>query len=101
MVLCVFLVLMELLVEDAGFFLAGAGADCWPRMRAGTQRQGELLAAFMIARGEGLGTRNLAQDCIDFIVRHVVVAHDFLICRQPFSEEFLIGLHERLPGEKR
>jgi AcrR family transcriptional regulator len=61
--------------RNHGFFralfqrsLAGAGADYWPRMRAGTQRQGELLAEFMLARGEGTDRADLAQDCI-FILR--------------------------------
>ena len=63
--------------RNHGFFralfqrsLAGAGADYWPRMRAGTQRQGELLAAFMTARGEGQGRADLTLDCI-FILRSV------------------------------
>jgi len=63
--------------RNHGFFralfqrsLAGAGADYWPRMRAGTQRQGELLAEFMRARGEGADRENLAQDCI-FVLRSV------------------------------
>ena len=43
--------------------LAGAGADYWPRMRAGTQRQGELLANFLAARGEGTH-ENLAVACV-------------------------------------
>jgi AcrR family transcriptional regulator len=63
--------------RNQGFFralfqrsLAGAGADYWPRMRAGTQRQGERLAEFMLARGEGVGRENLTQDCI-FVLRSV------------------------------
>ena len=63
--------------RNHGFFralfqrsLAGAGADYWPRMRAGTQRQGELLAEFMRGRGEGADRENLAQDCM-FILRSV------------------------------
>lgn len=62
--------------RNHGFFralfqrsLAGAGADYWPRMRAGTQRQGELLAAFLTARGE-TGREGLTQDCI-FVLRSV------------------------------
>jgi AcrR family transcriptional regulator len=63
--------------RNHGFFralfqrtMAGAGSDYWPRMRAGTQRQGELLAAMMAARGEGLGRADLTLDCI-FILRSV------------------------------
>src|ERR1700753_2497148 len=63
--------------RNHGFFralfqrsLAGAGADYWPRMRAGTQRQGEMLAEFMRARGEGRGRADLTLDCI-FILRSV------------------------------
>jgi hypothetical protein len=62
--------------RNHGFFralfqrsLAGAGADYWPRMRAGTQRQGELLAEFLAARDEG-GRERLTQDCI-FVLRAV------------------------------
>jgi len=62
--------------RNHGFFralfqrsLAGAGADYLPRMRAGTQRQGELLAAFLTARGE-TGRERLTQDCI-FVLRSV------------------------------
>ncbi len=63
--------------RNNGFFralfqrtLAGSGADYWPRMRAGTQRQGELLAALMLSRGEGTDRADLAQDCV-FILRSV------------------------------
>jgi AcrR family transcriptional regulator len=43
--------------------LAGAGADYWPAMRAGTELQGQLLARFIAARGEGK-SENLEQNCI-------------------------------------
>jgi AcrR family transcriptional regulator len=67
----------QIMKRNHGFFralfqrtLAGTGADYWPRMRAGTQRQGELLAAFMTARGEGEGREDLVRDCI-FVLRSV------------------------------
>ena len=63
--------------RNQGFFralfqrsLAGAGAGYGPRMRAGPQRQGELLAAQMTARGEGAGRDDLVRDCI-FVLRSV------------------------------
>lgn len=62
--------------RNHGFFralfqrsLAGAGADYWPRMRAGTQRQGELLAEFLTTRGESR-REGLTKDCI-FVLRSV------------------------------
>ncbi|HEY0107514.1 MAG TPA: TetR/AcrR family transcriptional regulator [Rhizomicrobium sp.] len=67
----------QIMKRNHGFFralfqrsLAGAGEAYWPRMRAGTQRQGELLAAFLRARGEGGGHADLAADCI-FVLRAV------------------------------
>ena len=66
----------HIMKRNQGFFralfqrsLAGAGADYWPSMRAGTQRQGELLAAFLGARGEGTH-EDLPQACI-FALRSV------------------------------
>jgi len=67
----------QIMKRNHGFFralfqrsLAGAGADYWPRMRAGTQRQGELLAALLTSRGEGGGGRDLVKDCV-FVLRAV------------------------------
>jgi AcrR family transcriptional regulator len=71
--------------RNHGFFralfqrsLAGAASDSWPRMRAGTQRQGELLADFLRARGEGTH-ENLTDACI-FALRSVdgVLVHRLL-----------------------
>jgi AcrR family transcriptional regulator len=71
--------------RNQGFFralfqrsLAGAASDSWPRMRAGTQRQGELLADFLRARGEGTH-ENLTEACI-FALRSVdgVLVHRLL-----------------------
>ncbi|MBL6853948.1 MAG: TetR/AcrR family transcriptional regulator [Alphaproteobacteria bacterium] len=83
--------------RNHGFFralfqrsLAGAGADYWPRMRAGTQRQGELLAEFMLARGEGADREDLAQDCI-FILRSVdgTIVHR-LLNDGPYVDEAMV-----------
>jgi AcrR family transcriptional regulator len=61
----------HIMKRNHGFFralfqrsLAGAGADYWPRMRAGTQRQGELLAVQMKARGEGGHHADLTKACV-------------------------------------
>jgi AcrR family transcriptional regulator len=71
--------------RNHGFFralfqrsLAGVATDSWPRMRAGTQRQGELLAEFLRARGEGTH-ENLTDACI-FALRSVdgVLVHRLL-----------------------
>lgn len=66
----------HIMKRNQGFFralfqrsLAGAGADYWPRMRAGTQKQGELLAQFLTARGQGTH-ENLPQACV-FALRAV------------------------------
>jgi AcrR family transcriptional regulator len=66
----------HIMKRNQGFFralfqrsLAGAGADYWPRMRAGTQKQGELLAEFLNARGQGTH-ENLPQACV-FALRAV------------------------------
>jgi AcrR family transcriptional regulator len=83
--------------RNHGFFralfqrtLAGAGADYWPRMRAGTQRQGELLAERLAARGEG-GGRNRVEDCV-FVLRSVdgVLVHRLLNDGLQQDEEALI-----------
>jgi AcrR family transcriptional regulator len=81
--------------RNHGFFralfqrtMAGAGADYWPRMRAGTQRQGELLAAFMTARGEGQERADLVLDCI-FILRSVdgAIVHRLLNDGPPYMDD--------------
>jgi AcrR family transcriptional regulator len=86
----------QIMRRNQGFFralfqrsLAGAGADYWPRMRAGTQRQGELLADFMRARGEGEGRVDLTADCI-FILRSVdgSIAHR-LLNDGPYTNEMV------------
>ena len=83
--------------RNHGFFralfqrsLAGAGADYWPRMRAGTQRHGELLAQLMLERGEGTDRENLAQDCV-FILRSVdgSIVHR-LLNDGPYLDEALV-----------
>jgi AcrR family transcriptional regulator len=90
--------------RNHGFFralfqrsLAGAGADYWPRMRAGTQRQGEILAAFMTARGEGGGRDNLVQDCI-FVLRSVdgAIVHRLLNDGPYLDEEVVIDSLSRM-----
>ena len=89
--------------RNHGFFralfqrsLAGAGADYWPRMRAGTQRQGELLARHLEARGEGRG-EHLARDCI-FVLRAVdgALVHRLLNDGPPMDEEILIDSLSRM-----
>lgn len=76
----------HIMKRNQGFFralfqrsLAGAGADYWPRMRAGTARQGALLAGVLAARGEAQGREDLVQDCT-FILRSVdgVLVHRLL-----------------------
>jgi AcrR family transcriptional regulator len=83
--------------RNHGFFralfqrsLAGAGADYWPRMRAGTQRQGELLAELMRTRGEGADRADLAQDCT-FILRSVdgAIVHR-LLNDGPYMDEAMV-----------
>jgi len=83
----------HIMKRNQGFFralfqrsLAGAGAGYWPRMRAGTQRQGELLAQFLTARGQGTH-ENLAQACV-FALRAVdgALVHRMLN-DGPYAEE--------------
>ncbi|HUO91212.1 MAG TPA: TetR/AcrR family transcriptional regulator [Rhizomicrobium sp.] len=82
----------NIMKRNHGFFralfqrtLAGAANDFWPRMRAGTQRQGELLAEFLRARGEGTH-ENLTEACI-FALRSVdgVLVHRLL--NEPASDD--------------
>ena len=76
--------------------LAGAGADYWPRMRAGTKRQGELLAEFLAARGEGTHD-DLAQACV-FALRSVdgALVHRMLNDGPYADEEFVISSLTRM-----
>ncbi len=94
----------HIMKRNQGFFralfqrsLAGAGADYWPRMRAGTARQGELLAAFLLARGEGLDRADLAQDCT-FILRSVdgALVHRLLNDGPYVDEEFVVDSLSRM-----
>lgn len=94
----------HIMKRNQGFFralfqrsLAGAGADYWPRMRAGTGRQGELLAQFLIARGEDKGRENLAVDCT-FILRSVdgAIVHRLLNDGPYIDEEFVIESLSRM-----
>ncbi len=89
--------------RNHGFFralfqrsLAGAGADYWPRMRAGTQKQGELLAEFLDARDEG-GREGLAQDCI-FALRAVdgAIVHRLLNDGPSLDDEAVIDSLSRM-----
>ena len=86
----------HIMKRNHGFFralfqrsLAGAGADYWPQMRAGTQRQGELLARFLAARGEGTH-ENLEVACI-FALRSVdgVLVHR-LLNDGPYTDEVFV-----------
>ena len=86
----------HIMKRNHGFFralfqrsLAGAGADYWPQMRAGTQRQGELLARFLAARGEGTH-ENLEAACI-FALRSVdgVLVHR-LLNDGPYADEVFV-----------
>ncbi len=83
--------------RNHGFFralfqrsLAGAGADYWPQMRAGTRRQGELLAEFLAARGEGTH-ENLSEACV-FALRSIdgALVHRMLNDGPYVDEEFVI-----------
>lgn len=89
--------------RNHGFFralfqrsLAGAGADFWPQMRAGTQRQGELLAEFLAVRGEGT-SENLAEACI-FVLRSVdgALVHRMLNDGPYVDEAFVIDSLSRM-----
>jgi AcrR family transcriptional regulator len=86
----------HIMKRNQGFFralfqrsLAGAGADYWPRMRAGTQKQGELLAEFLNARGQGT-QENLPQACV-FALRAVdgALVHRMLN-DGPYAEEDIV-----------
>ena len=89
--------------RNHGFFralfqrsLAGAGADYWPQMRAGTQHQGELLAEFLVARGEGTND-NLAEACV-FALRSVdgALVHRMLNDGPYVDEDFVIDSLSRM-----
>jgi AcrR family transcriptional regulator len=89
--------------RNHGFFralfqrsLAGAGADYWPRMRAGTQRQGELLAEFLTARSEGVRD-GLVQDCI-FVLRATdgAIVHRLLNDGPSLDDEAVIDSLSRM-----
>ncbi len=94
----------HIMKRNHGFFralfqrsLAGAGADSWPRMRAGTQRQGELLAAHMRARGEGRHHADLDAACI-FALRSVdgVLVHRLLNEFPAVEDAFVIDALSRM-----
>ncbi len=93
----------HIMKRNHGFFralfqrsLAGAGADYWPRMRAGTQRQGELLAAFLAARGQG-GGESFVQDCV-FALRSVdgTLVHRMLNDGPAIEDEVLVDSLSRM-----
>ncbi len=93
----------HILKRNQGFFralfqrsLAGAGGDYWPRMRAGTQRQGELLAEFLASRGEGTH-QNLPEACV-FALRSVdgALVHRMLNDGPYADEEFVIDSLTRM-----
>jgi AcrR family transcriptional regulator len=93
----------HIMKRNQGFFralfqrsLAGAGADYWPRMRAGTQRQGELLAQFLAVRGQGTH-ENLAQACV-FALRAVdgALVHRMLNDGPYADEEIVIDALTRM-----
>jgi len=69
--------------------LAGAGADYWPSMRAGTGRQGALLAQFLVARGEGAHA-DMAEACT-FALRSVdgALVHR-LLNDGPYADETFV-----------
>jgi AcrR family transcriptional regulator len=86
----------HIMKRNQGFFralfqrsLAGAGADYWPGMRAGTARQGQLLAEFLAARGEG-AHENLAEACT-FALRSVdgALVHR-LLNDGPYADEAFV-----------
>lgn len=93
----------NVMTRNHGFFralfqrsLAGAGAEYWPQMRAGTQRQGEMLAEFLSARGEGTG-ENLVEACV-FILRSVdgALVHRMLNDGPYVDEEFVLESLSRM-----
>lgn len=86
----------HIMKRNQGFFralfqrsLAGAGADYWPSMRAGTGRQGVLLAEFLGARGEGCH-ENMAEACT-FALRSVdgALVHR-LLNDGPYADETFV-----------
>jgi AcrR family transcriptional regulator len=86
----------HIMKRNHGFFralfqrsLAGAGADYWPSMRAGTGRQGELLAQFLVARGEGAHA-DMAEACT-FALRSVdgALVHR-LLNDGPYADETFV-----------
>jgi len=93
----------HIMKRNQGFFralfqrsLAGAGAAYWPQMRAGTQRQGELLANFLAERGEGKSD-NLAEACV-FALRSVdgALVHRMLNDGPYLDEGFVIDSLSRM-----
>lgn len=93
----------HIMKRNHGFFralfqrsLAGAGADYWPQMRAGTQRQGELLAKFLIARGED-SHENMQVACT-FALRSVdgVLVHRLLNDGPYADENFVVDSLSRM-----
>jgi len=87
----------HIMKRNQGFFralfqrsLAGAGADYWPSMRAGTGRQGVLLAEFLGARGEGAGHEDLPVACT-FALRSVdgALVHR-LLNDGPYTDEAFV-----------
>lgn len=94
----------HIMKRNHGFFralfqrsLAGAGADYWPRMRAGTQRQGELLAVQMAARGEGSRHDDLAKACI-FALRSAdgALVHRLLNDWPAVDDDFVVDALSRM-----
>ena len=109
----------HIMKRNQGFFralfqrsLAGAGADYWPSMRAGTGRQGVLLAEFLAARGEGCH-ENLPEACT-FALRSVdgALVHR-LLNDGPYADEAFVldslarmalsylGVEDRTPAKRK
>ncbi|MBS0472822.1 MAG: TetR/AcrR family transcriptional regulator [Proteobacteria bacterium] len=94
----------HIMKRNHGFFralfqrsLAGAGSDYWPRMRAGTQRQGELLAVQMTARGEGGHHADLTKACV-FALRSAdgALVHRLLNDGPYIDDDFVIDSLSRM-----